>query len=56
MGAGGGGVGGGGGGGRREMGIWISKEEGEQLNELVGLFGEPSVMPARTLGQGIKTR
>ena len=32
----------------------MGKEKGEQLNELVGLVGEPSELRARTVGEGVK--
>ena len=41
----------------REMGgggVWMGKEEGEQLKEIVGLVGESSEILARTVGEGVK--
>ena len=33
--------------------VWMGKEKGEQLKEIVGLVGEPSEVLARTLGDGV---
>ena len=41
-------------GGREMGGFWLSKEECEQLKEIVGLDGEPSEGLARTVGEGVK--
>ena len=35
------------------MGVWMGKEEGEQLKEIVGLVEEPSEALARTVGEGV---
>ena len=37
--------------GGRERGVWMGKEEGEQLKEIVGLVGEPSEELAKTVGE-----
>ena len=32
----------------------MGREEGEQLNEIVGLVGDPSKVLARTVGEGVR--
>ena len=34
--------------------VWMDKEVGEQLKEIVGWVGKPSEILARTVGDGLK--
>ena len=40
--------------GEERWGVWMGREEGEQLKEIVGLFGDPSEVLARTVGEGVR--
>ena len=41
-------------GGEERRGVWMSREEGELLKEIVGLFWDPSEVLARTVGEGVR--
>ena len=34
--------------------VWMGREEGEQLKEIVSLFGDPSEVLARMVGEGVR--
>ena len=40
--------------GEERRGVWMGREEGEQLKEKVGLVGDPLEVLARTVGEGVR--
>ena len=40
--------------GEERWGVWMGREEGEQLKEIVGLFGDPLEVLGRTVGEGVR--
>ena len=40
--------------GEERWGVWMGREDGEQLKEIVGLVGDPSEVLARLVGEGVR--